>query len=639
MSDRARFDGCLSRASLWRPDALRTSAWLEHAPFAFWLTETLRPTRFVELGTHTGFSYLCFCQAVARLELTATGYAVDTWKGDEQTGLYAKEVLQELTAYHDARYSAFSRLVRSTFDDALPHFDDGSIDLLHLDGLHTYAAVRHDFDAWRPKLSDRSVVLLHDTNVREDDFGVHRLWRELRSEYPGFEFSHGHGLGVLGVGSEAPSPLAGLFESAEDPGRVAVVRAAYARLGGAVRLEYELNEARGLLQVASRERALSHDQLAERTAEIRELEAKLSVLEQSVEGYETRLPHLEAALPELEAARTRLEAETPTWRRPALGWRRNTPTWRRPTPSWRPGSRREGRSWSSGTAEAAASRIHADALQHQLSLLLTSTSWRLTEPLRALGRGARHLVPRRATAARLSRRLRRPGPTRTRELEPIRSSAPAGARPRVVFLSGEPDTPGHSYRVTNVASTLAPRFFDTRVLRLDELERRADELDGAAVLWIWRAPCSREVASAIEAARAGGAVVVFDVDDLMFRPDLARADVIDGIRTHGFSERDVRRLYKSLQRTLLASDQCTAPTAALTREMRAFGKPTVVVPNGFDSALLRAARAARGERIASGDDGLVRIGYAAARSPTSATWPSRRLPSHGCSRSIPTRGS
>ena len=178
MSDTAPFDRCLSHASLWPPDALRASAWLDHAPFAFWLTETLRPATFVELGTHTGFSYLCFCQAIARLGLPASGYAIDTWEGDEQTGLYGTEVLQELAAYHDARYSAFSRLVRSTFDDALPHFDDGSlIDLLHLDGLHTYEAVRHDFDAWRPKLSDRSVVLLHDTNVREDDFGVHRLWK------------------------------------------------------------------------------------------------------------------------------------------------------------------------------------------------------------------------------------------------------------------------------------------------------------------------------------------------------------------------------------------------------------------------------------------------------------------------------
>ncbi len=41
---------------------------LEHAPFAFWLVDALRPRTFPELGTPAGFSYLTLCQAVARHE-------------------------------------------------------------------------------------------------------------------------------------------------------------------------------------------------------------------------------------------------------------------------------------------------------------------------------------------------------------------------------------------------------------------------------------------------------------------------------------------------------------------------------------------------------------------------------------------
>ena len=80
--------------------------------------------------------------------------------------LLSEAVYTEWKAYHDQRYSAFSSLVRTTFDDALGHFRDGSIDLLNLDGFHSRDAVRHDFETWLPKVSTRGVVLLHDINVR-----------------------------------------------------------------------------------------------------------------------------------------------------------------------------------------------------------------------------------------------------------------------------------------------------------------------------------------------------------------------------------------------------------------------------------------------------------------------------------------
>lgn len=88
------------------------------------------------------------------------------------------------------------------FDEAVRAFEDSSIDLLHIDGLHTYEAVKHDYETWLPKVNkENGIILFHDVSEKSKDFGVYELWGELQEKYEALTFEHYHGLGVIFLNS------------------------------------------------------------------------------------------------------------------------------------------------------------------------------------------------------------------------------------------------------------------------------------------------------------------------------------------------------------------------------------------------------------------------------------------------------
>jgi glycosyltransferase involved in cell wall biosynthesis len=197
----------LMGAASFMPLSIKTpNPWCGHLPFAAWVIETVKPKIFVELGTHSGNSYFAFCQSVKSHNLNTKCFAIDTWEGDSHAGSYSDEVYREVCDHNKVNYQNFSKLLRTTFDEALSFFEDESIDLLHIDGLHTYEAVKHDFETWLPKLSTNAIVLFHDTQVQERGFGVWKFWNELKKSFPcNLEFSHSYGLGVIQLGAKENS--------------------------------------------------------------------------------------------------------------------------------------------------------------------------------------------------------------------------------------------------------------------------------------------------------------------------------------------------------------------------------------------------------------------------------------------------
>jgi hypothetical protein len=199
------------------PRVYGVGAWTAHLYFAYDLVALFQPAILVELGTDRGESFFAFCQSAAENKTGTRCFAVDTWRGDEHAGQYDEITFAQVTAHNRAHYDDFSSLMRCTFDAALDKFSAASIDLLHLDGLHSEEAVRRDVTNWLPKLRPGALLLLHDVAVRSRDFGVWKVWEKLRGQGRAWTFDAGPGLGVWQnpPNEPLPEPIENLFSGAE----------------------------------------------------------------------------------------------------------------------------------------------------------------------------------------------------------------------------------------------------------------------------------------------------------------------------------------------------------------------------------------------------------------------------------------
>jgi len=159
----------------------------------------------VELGTNSGNAYFAFCQNVKEKHHHANCYAVNNWMDSA--------LFEELSSYNDQHYQAFSVLLRKSFDDALLHFSNHSIDLLHIDSTEPYEAIQSLFESWLPKLSNQGVILFHNITFRNLSSGIAKLWEELSNRYPHLALNNDRGLGVLAVGSIQNSVLSVLISN------------------------------------------------------------------------------------------------------------------------------------------------------------------------------------------------------------------------------------------------------------------------------------------------------------------------------------------------------------------------------------------------------------------------------------------
>ena len=610
----------------WEPEHLASSAWLEHVPFAFWLMKVLRPSCFVELGTQGGVSYAAFCEAVDRLGLGVRCYAVDTWLGDEQAGHYDETVFQRLTELNDRRYRRFSSLLRTTFAEALGYFADGEVDLLHLDGLHTYEAICGDFRSWRPKLSDRAVVLFHDTNVRRDDFGVWRLWQELAARHPHFEFTHGHGLGIIGVGENLPAPIRGLFDATDSDDLRLAARGIFSARGAAVQRTHELrcaqNDTRDLAEEATSLRA--------ETASLREhtvaLHTRTKAAEAAAASGRAEIVALHHEMGTALASTGTLKAQIDGFVTEVMSI--NARFAAEHVKAQEKVIEHSAQSFQGSEAALAAAENAAAALRQQLALsearcaaLQASTCWRITAPIRAVKTVASGRP--RGIATRLRRSLDARGWTNRLGREAgVATSAPVAAavsrerilppaahvdllRPRVLILAELSLAQCKKYRVDQKHDMIEALGWDCTVAAWQDTDKALSLMQTHSLVIFYRVPAFPDVVRIIQEADSLGVPHYFELDDLIFDLD----DYAHNPNLLGLDPETTRVLFNGATLYRQALAQCRnviASTPYLNERMQGVGGGSaVVIENALDNETMQAAATLRRRP----PDGRIRIIY------------------------------
>jgi glycosyltransferase involved in cell wall biosynthesis len=185
---------------------------------------------------------------------------------------------------------------------------------------------------------------------------------------------------------------------------------------------------------------------------------------------------------------------------------------------------------------------------------------------------------------------------------------PPGTHFDVIYAIGYWPGEPKRYRVFNIADGLREAGYAVHVLPFDRLDDIRHYRWTARALVLFRAEYDPLVgiAGVLRYARANGVRVVYDIDDLVFDPDIT--DRVDGLRGMGRHQR--RRFIAAIARQrqlLLECDLVTVSTAPLARAAAALGRPSAVIPNSLNREQLRIA-----EQIAAAGrpaDGFIRIGY------------------------------
>ena len=169
------------------------------------LVRQLCPVRVMEIGVDSGATLALWSElADDHADLIGVDVALSA---DAERKI--RSSMRHSQTLHLLRANSHAKDTRQAVLDIIRA---GELDFLFIDGDHSYAGVRADWEIYSPLLRQNGIIAFHDivpdhrvrfgTKTNSDAGGVYRLWNELKKEFPYREFiedpkQDGYGIGII----------------------------------------------------------------------------------------------------------------------------------------------------------------------------------------------------------------------------------------------------------------------------------------------------------------------------------------------------------------------------------------------------------------------------------------------------------
>jgi predicted O-methyltransferase YrrM len=163
------------------------------------LIATQRPKNVLEIGTFRGGTLFVFAR-LSQPDATLISLDLPFSRFGSLIRKLQEPLLRSFTGSRQRllllREDSHVEETRSRVAKAL----DGPLDLLFIDGDHSYDGVKSDFEMYSPLVREAGIVAFHDIANARTDYGVGRFWNEAKNSFKYREIVNPSAAQALGIG-------------------------------------------------------------------------------------------------------------------------------------------------------------------------------------------------------------------------------------------------------------------------------------------------------------------------------------------------------------------------------------------------------------------------------------------------------